>query len=64
MADEEKDDAVQDRLRRLYPSCETDCTDGCRYGCLGWLHRFGPSPSSGTEEPARKSLETKEEREG
>ena len=34
------DDAVRERLRELYPSCETDCTDGCKYGCLGWLHRF------------------------
>ena len=37
-----------ERLKELFPSCETDCTDGCKYGCLGWLHRFptqdGPDP--------------------
>ena len=38
-------DAVRKRLRELYPSCETDCTDGCKYGCLGWLHRFDPNRS-------------------
>ena len=30
----------KERLKELFPSCETDCTDGCKYGCLGWLHRF------------------------
>ena len=35
-------DPVGERLRELFPSCETDCTDGCKYGCLGWLHRFTP----------------------
>jgi hypothetical protein len=27
-------------LKELFASCETDCAEGCRYGCIGWLHRF------------------------
>jgi hypothetical protein len=43
MDEKRDDDPVQARLRELFPSCESDCTDGCKYGCLGWLHRFDPT---------------------
>ena len=56
MAQEVDRDAVQERLKELFPSCATDCTDGCKYGCLGWLHRFEPSDEDdgGRKAPTEK----------
>ena len=43
----------RERLEELFPSCETDCTDGCKYGCLGWVHRF-PALETATDESVPK----------
>ena len=26
----------------------TDCADECRFGCIGWLHRFDAAPEDTT----------------
>lgn len=54
VAREPRADAVGERLRELYPSCATDCDDGCKYGCLGWLHRFDPDRSERDEDHGQR----------
>lgn len=65
MAQEVDRNAVQERLKELFPSCATDCTEGCKYGCLGWLHRFDPDPGDDDNSEARRtSVDTPRASEG
>ena len=55
MADETREPSAI--LEELYPSCVEDCTDGCKHGCLGWLHRFDPTPEGDAGATAQAEAE-------